>query len=43
MADVTEAVNAQKAVDNKKKIIKYVIIALVAVGAFFLIKKYILK
>lgn len=29
--------------DTKKKIIKYVLIALILVGAFFLVKKYILK
>jgi hypothetical protein len=29
--------------DTKKKIIKYVLIVLVVVGAIFLIKKYVLK
>lgn len=29
--------------DNRKKIIKYVLIALVLVGAYFLVRKYILK
>jgi hypothetical protein len=29
--------------DTKKKIIKYVIIVLVIIGAFFLVKKFILK
>lgn len=29
--------------DTKKKIIKYVIIALVIIGVFFLVKKFIIK
>ena len=43
MADITEAFNAQAATDKKKKIIKYVIIALVLVGGFFLAKKLFRK
>jgi len=29
--------------DSKKKIIKYVVIALIVIGAWFVVKKYILK
>jgi hypothetical protein len=41
-AETTVAINSDVA-DNRKKIIRWVLIALVLVGAFFLVKKYILK
>lgn len=42
-AEKVVVVDTAATADNKKKIIKYVIIALVAVGVFFLVKKFILK
>jgi hypothetical protein len=41
--EVTVDNEALATADNRKKIIKYVIIALVLVGAYFLVRKYILK
>jgi len=39
----TEVQVDNTAEDSKKKVIKYVLIALIAIGAYFLAKKYIFK
>jgi len=42
-AEKTITIDADATAENRKKIIRWVLIALVLVGAFFLVKKYILK